>query len=141
MTNEEVTRFAAKGRYEFEKMQRPQSKQHGDDERVDKTSGFEAQPCPGFVCTRHELAQLAMYWYRVGFRSSQSYTISGRRDEKDWREMHYADERIDEIWKHLGEVPTVRIANLVAAEMGWSDPANTNRRRPHWRARLAGWFK
>ncbi len=141
MRKKEVTQWAMICADAFEKLQLPPWKRRGKHDPFDKTSGLEAQPCPAFVCTRHEMGQLATYWYRVGLSISRFQLITRQQTEDEAREMRYADERIDEIWKHLGEAATVQIADRVAKELGWSDLVRPIRWRSHWRARLAQFFK
>lgn len=148
MTKDEVTQLATICADAFEELQRPPWRGRGYAEPIDKTSGVEAQPCPGFACTRHELEQLATYWYRVALRISQHEVVNAKQaanpppvPAEQQREMLYADERIDEIWRYLGEARAARIANEVADELASFDSETTHRQRSHWLSRLVRWFK
>ncbi len=64
---------------------------------IPEINGAEADPCPGFVPTRHELRLLAEHWYRVILTNDRAYALTQQTGSTEIRETAYAEHRLEQL--------------------------------------------
>ena len=70
---------------------------------VSEVNGSEAREVPEFVPTRHELIQIAKYWYLRQLDNDFYFFVFAQTGSSEWRENAYANRRINRIAEILPE--------------------------------------
>jgi hypothetical protein len=64
---------------------------------INEVNGSEACEVPQFVPTKHELIQIAKYWFQRLLNIQLWFFATGQSGSSEWREDFYAALRIDRI--------------------------------------------
>ena len=70
---------------------------------VDEINGGGGQEVPEFVATRHELEQLAAYWWTERINHDWDYFVYQSSGSSEWRRSVYTNRRLNRLYDIFGQ--------------------------------------